>query len=111
MTARPVGRRPRTDDAGTLSNVGTPSRSIPLGAVVAVVVRPWLWTTAVRQVLRLAPRGWWRRAPFLPLPPADYMEFRMVTQYGGGHGQPGVPVRPHDVVDYLAWCRDWNRGS
>lgn len=87
------------------------ARTIPAGAVVAVLVRPQLWWTAVRQVGRLAPRGWWRRAPFLPLPPADYMEFRTVTQYGGGHGQPGVPVRSVDVVDYLAWCRDWNRGS
>lgn len=87
------------------------TRTVPFGAVFAVLVRPWLWPTALVQIGRLAPRGWWHRVPFLPLPPAEYMEFRMVTQYGGGHGDPSAPIRARDVVDYLAWCRDWNRES
>lgn len=87
-------------------------RSLVRPAIVgAVLVRPGLWTTAVRQMFRLAPRRWWARAPFLPIPKADYLEFRLVTQYGGGHGQPGADIRPVDVVDYLEWCKDWNANS
>lgn len=74
--------------------------------VGAVLVRPSLWWVAFRQVARLAPRSWWKRAPFLPIPPADYVEFRLVTQYGGGHGEPRGEIRPIDVVDYLQWCKE-----
>lgn len=79
--------------------------------VLAVLCRPLLWGTAVRQIVRLSPRRWWSRAPFLPIPPADYMEFRMVTQYGGDHGSIRNDIRPIDVVDYLQWCKQWNRSQ
>ena len=72
--------------------------------VRAVLAHPDLWPTAVRQALRLAPRGWWRRRPFLPLPDAGYLRFRMVTAYGG---DGSAPARPDDVVTYLRWCRAW----
>ena len=51
-------------------------------AVVAVVVRPSLWSTAVRQVFVQAPDGWWRRAPFVPVPDRAYLRFRLQTMYG-----------------------------
>lgn len=73
---------------------------------LAVLARPSLWPVAVSQVFRLSPRGWWKRPPFLPVPPADYLEFRLVTQYGGGHGEPRGEIRPVDVVDYLQWCKE-----
>lgn len=82
---------------------------VSLSAVGAVLRRPSLWVTAIRQVARLAPNGWWRRAPFLPVPPAEYLEFRLVTQYGGGHGAPQAGIRSEDVVDYLQWCKQWNQ--
>lgn len=74
-------------------------------AGLAVLRRPALWPTAVRQLRRTAVPGWWRRPPFLPLPSADYRRFRMVTQYG----DPDHPPEPADVVNYLVWCRDWDR--
>lgn len=77
--------------------------------VWAVVRRPNLWWTALRQIGRMAPRKWWRQSPFLPIPPESYLEFRMVTQYGGGHGQPLANANANDVVDYLRWCQQWNR--
>ena len=77
----------------------------------AVVRRPGLWVTALRQWGRLGPRHWWRRPPFLPIPPADYMEFRLTTQYGGEHGTARSGIRPDDVVDYLQWCKQWNRSQ
>jgi hypothetical protein len=75
----------------------------PLASVLLAVLRhPGLWPTAARQVRRLAPRGWWRRPPFLPIPSSDYLRFRLVTQYG-----EATNPSPHDVVSYLQWCRDW----
>lgn len=73
--------------------------------VSAVARHPSLWPTALRQAKRMAPAGWWRRRPFLPVPSGSYLEFRMVTQYGG----TDVPPDPDDVLNYLAWCREWNR--
>ncbi len=72
-------------------------------AAVAVVRHPALWGTALRQIAKLAPRGWWRRSPFLPLPDAAYMKFRMVTAYGGDGSDP----RPEDLLTYLHWCKAW----
>jgi hypothetical protein len=74
-----------------------------------VVVRPRLWGTAVRQGLRLARPGWWRRAPFLPLPDPEYVHFRFETQYGTG-AAGGVPA-PRDLVEYLEWCREMRAGA
>lgn len=73
-------------------------------AAWAVARRPRLWAVAVGQVRRLAAPGWWRRRPFLPLPDADYLRFRLETQYGSDH-EP----EPGDVVTYLAWCRSYRR--
>jgi hypothetical protein len=39
----------------------------------------------------------------LPLPPRDYVAFRLVTQYGSNGD---APTRG-DVVDYLTWCKGW----
>ena len=48
-------------------------RATELGTVMgAVARRPALWRTSLRQARRLAPRGWWRRPPFLPLPAPGY---------------------------------------
>ena len=74
-------------------------------ALIAVVRRPSLWFTAVRQAFRLAPNGWWRRVPFLPLPDERYMRFRMETQYGNAMHS----TEPRDLVTYLAWCRSYQR--
>jgi hypothetical protein len=46
-------------------------------------------------------RGWWRRAPFLPLPDPEYLRWRMFTAYGDEHAVPPVP----DVVRFARWRR------
>ncbi|NNE72329.1 MAG: hypothetical protein HKN26_01560 [Acidimicrobiales bacterium] len=74
-----------------------------LRAAMAVLRRPDLWFTAVRQVGRLAPSGWWRRPPFVPVPDAEYLRFRLQTAYGDADRDP----EPADVVTYLQWCRAW----
>jgi len=69
---------------------------------MALARRPALWGTALRQTVRLARPGWWRRRPFLPLPDAGYLRFRMITAYG----EPDRVPAPDDVLTYLRWCRD-----
>jgi len=75
-------------------------------ALLALLPHPSLWATGLRQVGRLAQPGWWRQAPFLPLPAPDYLRFRLETAYGGaGDGPPEAA----DLVTYLRWCRDTAR--
>lgn len=76
-----------------------------VGIVGAVARRPSLWPTAVRQGARLVPTRWWRRPPFLPVPTRSYLEFRLLTQYGDISHR----TEPDDVLNYLRWCRDWQR--
>ena len=73
--------------------------------VAALAIRPRLWPTAVGQLFALAPTGWWRRRPFLPLPAPAYLAFRLQTMYGRPRHRPG----PDDVVAYLEWCRELRR--
>ena len=74
-----------------------------MAALVAVLPHPSLWSIAARQARRLAEPGWWRRAPFLPLPAPEYLAFRMETAYGGTGDHPLVA---DDLRTYLRWCRD-----
>jgi hypothetical protein len=78
------------------------SASFRLAVAVAVARRPDLWSTAVTQAFRLASPGWWRRAPFLPVPDPGYLRFRLETQYGSDRAP-----EPVDVVTYLTWCRQY----
>lgn len=47
-------------------------------------------------------RGWYRTPPFLPLPPVEYVRWRMDTAYGDENAVP--PVR--DVLRFARWRRD-----
>jgi len=71
--------------------------------VCAVAIRPQLWSVAITQLFRLAPRSWWRRSPFLPIPTRQYLKFRAQTQYGGDLHK----IEVDDVLSYLNWLRDF----
>ena len=88
-----------------MTGAPTSSRSLRWvpGAIMAVISHPSLWVTAIRQIRHLAPRGWWHRSPFLPLPDPAYLRFRLVTAYGGDGSDP----QPGDLITYLHWCRAW----
>lgn len=73
-------------------------------SVSGLLLHPTLWPTALLVALRLAPKGWWRRSPYLPLPDRDYLHFRLVTAYGG---DGSLPAESDDLVTYLRWCRAW----
>ncbi len=81
-----------------------PAWSGLVAAARPVARRPDLWPTALRTAIGLVPVGWWRRAPFLPIPDRDWLHFRLVTAYGGdGTG----PVDGDDLLTWLEWRRDW----
>jgi hypothetical protein len=48
---------------------------------------------------RLRREGWWRHAPFLPLPTAEYWAFRLTTV----NGNPNLPIDPEAMVDAAKW--------
>ena len=50
-------------------------------------------------------RGWWRRAPFLPLPDTTYLAWRMYTAYADERAVPPV----EDVVRFVRWRREMMR--
>src|SRR5207247_2024126 len=66
------------------------------------LVRPRLAVDLVRLAWSFRARDWWRRPPFLPLPPRDYMQWRMFTAYGDEHGVQPV----EDVVNFGRWRRE-----
>lgn len=74
-----------------------------LPAVGAVVRRPRLWPAGARAYLAHVPSGWYRHAPFLPVPDRAWIRFRLQTAYG----DPGHAPEPDDVVTWLEWSRGW----
>lgn len=51
-----------------------------------------------RAAWRLRRSHWWRQRPWLPLPAAQYWDFRMMT-VTGARGR----LSPHDVVAAAKW--------
>lgn len=90
-------------DPGSPVMAATTRRSIARVGL-SVLCRPWLWGTGLRVVVLLAPRQWWRRWPFMPLPDREYLAFRIQTQYGGAGTNT---FEPSDVLKYLRWLRRW----
>ena len=71
------------------------------GTLGALIRHPARIPRASRAALALAPRGWWRRPPFLPLPDPAYWHFRLETA-GGGQGD--TPPSPDEVLEVADWC-------
>jgi hypothetical protein len=63
------------------------------------VVHPRLAAQLVRVAWRFRRREWYRHPPFLPLPPSEYVRWRMYTAYGDETATPS----PDDVVRYARW--------
>jgi len=65
-------------------------------------VRPRLAVDLARLAWSFRARDWYRRPPFLPLPPRGYMRWRMFTAYGDEDAVPPV----EDVVRFARWRRE-----
>ena len=66
------------------------------------IVNPRLALDLARLAWSFRARDWYRRPPFLPLPPRDYLRWRMVTAYGDEHAVPPL----EDVVRFARWRRE-----
>ena len=66
------------------------------------LVNPRLALDLLRLLWSFRARDWYRRAPFLPLPPADYIRWRMFTAYGDERAVPPLD----DVVRFARWRRE-----
>ena len=71
-----------------------------LRALGPALVDPRLIGRLVRTGWRFRARRWYARPPFLPLPPSDYMDWRMHTAYGE---DGGAPTRT-ELKRYLRWA-------
>lgn len=70
-----------------------------------LATRPRLWPAALRLTFAAAPRSWWRRPPFLPLPDGDYVAFRQLTHTGAADGTTSA----EELLAYLEWCGQMRR--
>lgn len=68
------------------------------------LLRPGLLLLMARTGWRFRARGWWRRPPFLPLPPAKYLDWRLHTAYGDS-GAPEID----ELERYLRWVARMGR--
>lgn len=69
--------------------------------LLAVLLRkPGLLPHALGAAWAFRARGWHRRAPFLPLPPREYVRWRLETAYGDPEAVP-----PADELErFLRWA-------
>lgn len=76
------------------------------GFYARLALRAFVSPRLALDLLRLAwsfrARGWWRRFPFLPLPPREYLRWRMLTAYGDEAAVPPVD----DVANFARWRRE-----
>jgi hypothetical protein len=52
---------------------------------------------------RVIPSDWYRKPPFLPLPPKDYLSWRLHTAYG--QNRPGLKTVLRDLWQFGDWLR------
>lgn len=81
------------------------ARSGIVRLVAGAGLRPGLLVAVVGAAWRFRARGWWRRPPFLPLPPRDYLDWRMHTAYG----DDGRPPTTGELERYLRWANRMHR--
>lgn len=85
----------------------TPANWTGLAARLALraLARPRLAIDLLRLAWSFRARGWYRHPPFLPLPPREYIRWRMFTAYGDEAAVPPV----EDVVRFARWRRETMR--
>lgn len=66
----------------------------------AALLRPSVLPDLLRMAWAFRARNWYRRPPFLPIPPRAYMRWRMETAYG----DPGTMPPKDEMGRYLRWA-------
>lgn len=84
------------------------TRGLPSARLIGrVAVHPRLILLLLRTGWRFRRRGWWLRPPFLPLPPAEYLDWRLHTAYGDAGAEPELG----EIERYLRWVLRMNRSG
>ena len=73
----------------------------PSGVVSVLVHRPQLLVEAALMWFHLVPRGWWHKAPYLPIPDSRWLQFRVETAFGDHVAGPDADA----LVEVLNWSR------
>ena len=73
----------------------------------ALLWKPSLWLTGVKQIFILAKNRWSVTPPFLPFPSEDFLEFRIITYQGESEKLPDVDV----VITWLVWVADLEKSK
>lgn len=76
--------------------------SLTLALAGRAILNPRVARDLISLVWAMRRRDWYRAAPFLPLPPNEYLRWRMHTAYGDEDAVP--PTR--DVLLFARWRRD-----
>jgi hypothetical protein len=69
--------------------------------------RPLLLAPLLHAAWHFRARSWWRRPPFLPVPPREYLEWRLQTAFGESDAVPTAA----QLERYLRWTRLASRGG
>lgn len=67
---------------------------------ICSLLNPATGVALARVGWRFRRRRWYTRFPFLPLPPRDYLRWRMYTAYGRDEAVPPAS----DVIRYARWA-------
>jgi hypothetical protein len=67
---------------------------------VLALRHPRLIVPLLATAWRFRSRHWYRQPPFLPLPPRDYIAWRLYTAYGSEDAVPPAA----DLARYLGWA-------
>jgi len=76
--------------------------SLSLRLALRALAQPRLGVDLLRLAWSFRARGWYRSPPFLPLPPREYIRWRMFTAYGDEAAVPPL----EDVVRFARWRRE-----
>lgn len=88
--------RSSRDVAVRLRRYSSLLRAVPIAPVIR---RPVLLVEGLRTWHEMVPRLWWRHWPFLPVPDASWLAFRLET----GFGSAGDGPQPEDIIEVLEW--------
>ena len=67
--------------------------------------RPWILPHLLSTAWAMRSRRWYSRAPFLPLPPRSYVDWRMETAYGDAALGPTAD----ELERYVTWSAHLRR--
>ena len=71
----------------------------------AAVRRPSLIPAIFGTAWAFRANRWFRRPPFLPIPPKEYMKWRLETAYGDPNATPPA----EELERYIRWGSDMRR--